>query len=240
MVPVLVVERFEVYDGANPASRLARGREILLFPGFQIDLDTGQIVPEGMGGDLIFTARGLDDGTIGPRGTARLASLTSLPTLPGGLPGAPSPGKAVLPGDFAGRFRLIANGQWSGLLELAIDPAAAVSGTFVSDASGTVYPVSGKVDGEVPQKIRFAIEFPRTRQDYEGLLWSAQERDRRHAEDARPRVQLRRRPRRHETRPGRKRRGNRSSPLPIGRNAGFASKCPLARIAIALAPTRVS
>ena len=76
------------------------------------------------------------------------------------------------PGDLAGRFRLAANGQWSGLLELAIDPTGAVSGSYASDASGSVYRVSGKVDPNAPQKIQFTIEFPRTRQEYQGILWS--------------------------------------------------------------------
>jgi hypothetical protein len=77
----------------------------------------------------------------------------------------------VRPGDFSGRFRLVANGQWTGLLELAADASGAVSGTFTSDASGSAYPVTGQVDAEVPQKIRFTIAFPRTRQDYQGALW---------------------------------------------------------------------
>ena len=32
--------------------------------------------------------------------------------------------------------------------------------------------MTGKVDGDVPQKIRFTIEFPRSRQDYQGILWT--------------------------------------------------------------------
>jgi hypothetical protein len=172
LVPVLMIERFASFDASRAGFRLARGRELILFPGFQFDLDTGQIVPDGLGGDIVFTAKGEDDGTISPLGTARLATLTKAPELAAAAPGSPSPGKAVQPGDFSGRFRLNANGQWSGLLELAVDPVGAVSGTFSSDASGSVYPVTGKVGGDSPQKIRFTIEFPRTRPEYQGILWT--------------------------------------------------------------------
>jgi hypothetical protein len=172
LIPVLAVERFEVYDGSKPASRLAHGHDLNLFPGFQLDLDTGQIVPDGLGGDIVFTARGEKDGAIRPAGPARLATVSRPPDLARPSPGRPSEGTVPRPGDFSGRFRLIANGQWSGLLVLAVDSSGAVSGTYASDASGSVYPVTGKVDQDVRQKIRFTIEFPRSSQNYQGILWT--------------------------------------------------------------------
>jgi hypothetical protein len=171
-VPVLHVERFEVFDGGHPGSRLARGKGLTLFPGFQLDLDSGQVVPEGFGGDLLFTARGQEDGTVGTLGTARMATLVKPPGLPPPAPGLPSEGKIARPGDFAGRFHLVANGQWSGLLELAVDPSGEVSGTFSSEAGGAPHAVTGKIDGEVQEKIRLSIGFPRARQDYQGILWT--------------------------------------------------------------------
>ena len=69
-------------------------------------------------------------------------------------------------------FAWLANGQWSGLLELAVDPAGSVTGSFQSDASGSAYPVTGKVDPQLHQKVQFAIQFPRARQDYQGVLWT--------------------------------------------------------------------
>src|SRR5207253_60675 len=81
-------------------------------------------------------------------------------------------GRAVLPRDFAGRYHLFANGQWSGRLDLTVDEGGVVSGRFRSDLNGTSYPVSGQVAADVPQKIAFAITFPRSRQEYEGLLWT--------------------------------------------------------------------
>lgn len=172
LVPLLLVERFEVFDSGNPGARLARGKDLTLFPGFQLDLDTGQVVPEGLGGDLVFNARGEEDGVVSSLGPARISTLERLPSLPPTAPGIPSEGRLVRPADFSGRFRLAANGQWSGLLELAVDPAGLVTGSFQSDASGSAYPVTGKVDPQLHQKVQFAIQFPRARQDYQGVLWT--------------------------------------------------------------------
>ena len=66
----------------------------------------------------------------------------------------------------------MANGQWSGTLVLAIDPAGTVTGHFRSDRNGSAYPVTGKVAAEVPQKIDFSVQFPRARQSYAGFLWT--------------------------------------------------------------------
>ncbi len=171
-VPLLLVERYEVFEAGNPGARLARGKNLMLFPGWQLDLDTGQVVPEGLGGDLVFTARGDEDGTISSLGPARISTLDRPPSLPQTAPGSPTEGRVVRPADLSGRFRLAANGQWSGLLELKVDPAGSVSGSFRSDASGSAYPVTGKVDPQLHQKVQFAIQFPRSRQDYQGVLWT--------------------------------------------------------------------
>ena len=57
-VPVLLVERFDTFDAGNLATRLARGKDLILFDGFQVDLDSGQVVPEDQGGDLQFRVQG--------------------------------------------------------------------------------------------------------------------------------------------------------------------------------------
>ncbi len=172
LVPILLVERFDVFDAGNLGSHLARGKNLMLFSGFELDLDTGQVVPEGLGGDLRFTARGNEDGAVSSIGSARIATLNQLRSLPPAAPGMPSEGKVVRPADFSGRFRLTANGQWTGLLELAVDQAGAVTGSFQSDATGSVFPVTGQVDPQVHQKMQFAIKFPRARQDYSAVLWT--------------------------------------------------------------------
>ena len=171
-IPVVVLERLDAFDASDPSTRLATRRDLVVFEGFQVDLDTGQVVPEGQGGDLVFRVQG--DG--GPRvesvGNARLFTLEKAPSLETSRPPEPTPGKAVLPGDFAGRYRLFANGQWSGTLDLKVEGRGVVTGQFRSDLHGTAYPVSGQVASDVTQKVLFAIKYPRARQEFEGYLWA--------------------------------------------------------------------
>ncbi len=170
-LPVLVVERFDTFEAGNLKNRLARGRDLLLFDGFRLDLDFGQVVPDGQGGDLQFLAAGESGPRLLPLGGSKLAAPSKLPKADAGAPSRPSTGRTVLPSDFAGRYRLFANGQWSGTLDLKVEPKGVVSGQFRSDQSGTAYPVKGQVSTTTPNQVQFAVELPRTRQDYEGLLW---------------------------------------------------------------------
>jgi biopolymer transport protein ExbD len=172
LVPVLILERYETIDAGDRRSVRARGKELMLFDGFQFDLDTGQVVPAGMGGDILFSTAGPD----GPKLTAldkdRLYTFEKpLPALPS-APGRPSAGRVVQPGDYAGRYHLIANGQWSGTLDLTIDAGGMASGRFRSDLNGSVYAVTGQAAMEAPKKIAFDVQFPQARQSYEGLLWT--------------------------------------------------------------------
>ena len=172
LVPVLILERFETIDAGDRRSFKARGKQVMLFDGFQYDLDAGQVVPEGLGGDIVFLANAPDGPRLAALRESRLFTLDKpLPAAPAS-PGKPSRGRAVEPGDFAGRYHLIANGQWSGTLVLAVDPAGAVTGHFRSDRNGSVYPVTGKLAAEVPQRIDFVIKFPRAEQSYTGFLWT--------------------------------------------------------------------
>jgi hypothetical protein len=172
LVPVLLVERFETIDAGDRRSFTARGKAVMLFDRFQFDLDAGQVVPEGLGGDIVFSTRAPEDPRLAALGESRLYTLDKPPAAPKSVPGKPSGGRGVQPGDFAGRYYLIANGQWSGTLELVVDDAGVVSGHFRSDRNGSSYPVTGKVAGEFAQKIDFAVQFPRARQDYQGFLWT--------------------------------------------------------------------
>ncbi len=171
-VPVLLIERFDTFDAGNLATRLARGKDLILFDGFLVDLDSGQIVPEDQGGDLQFRVQGEGGPRLTVLGKAKLYTLTKAPLLESPAVARPSIGRLVLPGDFTGRYRLFANGQWSGTLDLKVDGAGGVSGRFRSDLNGASYPVSGQVAPEVPHKISFAVKFPRALQDYEGFLWA--------------------------------------------------------------------
>lgn len=171
-VPVLILERFETIDAGDRRSFKARGKGVTLFDGFQFDLDIGQVVPDRAGGDIVFMAHGSSEPRLTAAGTSRLYTLEK--PLPASSPvaGRPSSGRAILPGDFNGRFDLVADGQWSGRLDLAVDAEGTVSGSFRSDKNGTAYPVTGKTGEGVPQRIRFEVRFPRARQSYDGLIWS--------------------------------------------------------------------
>jgi hypothetical protein len=171
-IPVIVLERLDTFDASDPSTRLATRRDLVVFDGFQVDLDTGQVVPEGQGGDVIFRIQGEGGPRIESVGDARLFTLAKAPGLDTSTAPQPTPGKAVLPGDFAGRYRLFANGQWSGTLDLRVEGRGVVTGQFRSDLHGTTYPVSGQVTSDVAQKVLFAIKYPRARQEFEGYLWA--------------------------------------------------------------------
>jgi hypothetical protein len=171
-VPVLILERFETIDSLDRRSFKARGKGVTLFEGFQYDLDSGQVVPDGMGGDVVCAAAGAGEPGLKAMGASRLYTLEK--PLPRSSPagGHPSSGRTILTGDFNGRFDLVADGQWSGRLDLAVDAEGTVSGSFRSEKNGTTYPVTGKTGEGAPQRIRFEIRFPRAQQAYEGLIWS--------------------------------------------------------------------
>ena len=167
---VFLLERFDTFDIEDLAARIAKGREMVLFPGFQVDLDTGQVVPEGRGADLAFDAKGV--ASLVPLKGASLYTLSKVPAPDPTKPPQPTPGRAVVPRDFAGRYRLFANGQWSGTLDLAVDVKGEVSGQFRSDTQGASYPVTGGVAVDVPNKVTMAVKFPRSRGEFEGYLWT--------------------------------------------------------------------
>jgi len=172
LIPVLVLERLDAFDASDPSTRLTSRKDLIVFDGFQVDLDTGQVVPEGQGGDLVFRTRGEAGPRVEAIGGAGLYLLKKPPTLDVSKAPQPTPGKTVVASDFAGRYRLFANGQWSGTLDLKVEPRGVVVGQFRSDLHGTTYPVSGQVATDVAQKVFFAIKYPRSRQEFEGFLWA--------------------------------------------------------------------
>jgi hypothetical protein len=171
LTPTLVLDRFETRDPANRSAPAARGKEVWLFDGFGYDLDAGQVVPADMGADIRFVAAGPDDGRLSPVGKAEMLAVETLPPVPKASADRPSEGRVVRTSDYAGRFRLAANGVWSGLLELKVDAEGVVSGDFQSDAGGAARPVTGKAAAGGDHGIAFTISFPRTKQEYTGWLW---------------------------------------------------------------------
>ena len=172
LVPVISLDRFETIDRGDRVGRKARGRDVVLFDGFEFDLDSGQVVPAGFGGDVAYTSGGAAGPELVAVGQNKLYAIDGPLSLPGSEPGRPSSGAAILPTDFDGRFTLISNGQMSGALELSVGDDGAVSGRFRSDRNGSIYAVAGKVAADLPRRIEFEIQFPRSKQVFEGLLWT--------------------------------------------------------------------
>lgn len=170
-VPILVLERFETLDSEHALERVARGKELLMYQGFQVDLDSGCVVPPEQGGDLVFLTDG-GEGRLQPLGAARLFTVDGLIDLTTAPQSSVTPGRVVRSADFSGRYRLVGNGQWFGRLDLEASEEGIVKGLFHSDLNGAVYPLEGRVGGPAPQQIKFSIRFPRSQQDFEGHLWT--------------------------------------------------------------------
>jgi hypothetical protein len=174
-LPMVVLDRYATYEMPGARRRLAAGAGVSLFPDFLFDLDTGQVVPPGQGADLAVHVSGTeaDSLTLEPLPGATLWSVVTSPLdtdEPG--PHRPTPGKAVVPADFAGRYRLEANGQWSGRVDLAVGDRNVVTGTFRSDQTGESYRITGEAAFQSPHRILFAVDLPRTRLDFDGRLWT--------------------------------------------------------------------
>ena len=169
-IPVMVVERLDTFDAGDLATRTASRRDVVLFDGMPLDLDTGQVVPVGQGGDLVFRTSH-DEPNLEVIAPAQLYGLTKAPEFAPSVNPRPSPGRSILPSDFAGRYRLFANGQWSGTLDLTLEGRGAITGQFRSDLHGTNYPVTGQVAADAPGLIRFSIALPRARQEFDGYLY---------------------------------------------------------------------
>ncbi len=168
--PILVIQRYQTLRFGTENGRQAAGKSVYMFDGQQLNLDIGQVVPDGRGGDIEFRRDGDKDAVLRPVGKAKVyvvwKSLVSAPPVAGG----PSPGP-VVPEDFSGKYRLIANGQWSGRLALRVSEGGEVTGSYVSDQTGGDYPVKGSI-GKQPHHIRFNVELPATRLEFEGRLWT--------------------------------------------------------------------
>ena len=102
------------------------------------------------------------------RCTRSTSPWRSPPPRPAALP----PGRPSCRTISTADTRSISNGQTSGALELVVAADGTVSGRFRSDRNGSVYPVSGRIAADLTRRIEFEIKFPRTRQVFDGLLWT--------------------------------------------------------------------
>jgi hypothetical protein len=168
--PILVVQRYQTLRAGTESGRQAAGKSVYMFDGQQLNLDIGQVVPDGRGGDIEFRRDGDKDAVLRPVGKAKFYVVSKPLVSARPAAGGPSPGP-VVPEDFSGKYRLIANGQWSGRLALDVTEGGEVTGSYVSDQTGGDYPVKGSI-GKQPHHIRFNVELPATRLEFDGRLWT--------------------------------------------------------------------
>ena len=64
----------------EPRHPAGQGKDLILFDGFQVDLDAGQVVPEDQGGDLQFLAHGEGGPRLAAVGQAKLYTLSKAPS----------------------------------------------------------------------------------------------------------------------------------------------------------------
>lgn len=171
-VPVVSLDRFETIDRGDRVARKARGHDVVLFDRFEFDLDSGQLVPPGFGGDIAFMTAGKAGPGLIAIGENRLYPIDQPLAVPGSAPGRPTSGPGVVPSDFNGRYTLVSNGQMGGALEISVADDGEVTGRFRSDRNGALYPVTGRVAADLPRRIGFEIKFPRSKQAFDGLLWT--------------------------------------------------------------------
>ncbi|MCS6850774.1 MAG: hypothetical protein NZ700_06355 [Gemmataceae bacterium] len=170
-VPILLIDRFTTYREGEERAIQATGGNIFLFDGFHFSLDLGQVVPPSLGADLRFVA---SEGKVylEPLGKAKAYLLTR--PLPGAQPvkgGKVVVGEKFDPRYFTGKYKLYDDGRRSGTLVLEVQDGSNVAGWFYSDKDGRKYEVEGKV-GSPLHAIVFVIQFPQTRQEFRGLMFT--------------------------------------------------------------------
>ena len=159
-VATLLIDRYVTYKEGEERTLLATGKNLVLFPGFRLSLDMGQVVPQELGGDLRLVVEG-DKSFVEPIGKAKLYLLTK--ALPEATPKKTEKvviGEKFEPRYFNGKYKLNDDGRRSGELVLHVENDGAVTGSYYSDKDGQKYDVRGRV-GTPDYSIRFTVQFPR-------------------------------------------------------------------------------
>jgi hypothetical protein len=171
-VPLFLVQRFVTYKEGEERTVLTSGGNLALFPGFRVSFDLGQIVPEEVGGDLRLALDEAGKPFVTPVDKARLFLVTKPLS-----DAAPKKGDKLVVGEkfetryFNGSYRLFDDGRRSGTLRLEVDDEGYVSGALYSDKDGAKYEVRGRV-GMPAHSIQFTVKFPRTEQEFRGMLFT--------------------------------------------------------------------
>ncbi|OYW14932.1 MAG: hypothetical protein B7Z55_15380 [Planctomycetales bacterium 12-60-4] len=127
------------------------------------------MVPVGQGADVEFTA----EGAFKPVGEAVMTPISGS-MLPPPDPAAkhdPSASENVVPADFAGVWKIDADGRWKGEWELTVDEADRVSGTFISEELQNRYEMLGQI-GQSPHQLKLTITLANTQMVVDGYLWT--------------------------------------------------------------------
>lgn len=167
--PVVVLERFVTYRIDRPDLTTAAGKDVMLFPGFGFNFDIGQVVPVDQGADVEFTA----EGALKPVGDAVLVPLISSQLAPADPTAKhdPSAHEGVVPRDFAGTWKVDADGRWKGEWELTVDEVDRVSGTFISDELQNRYEMLGQL-GPSPHQLKLTITLANTQMQVDAYMWT--------------------------------------------------------------------
>lgn len=168
-VPVLLVERFVTYRGDRLDLTSATGKDVMLFPGFGFNLDIGQVVPEGQGADILFTA----EGELTATDNARLIVVngSQLPASDKTTAKDPNDHEGVLAEDFTGTWKLNADGRWLGELSLKVNENGRATGQFTSDESKNSYDVTGQT-GATPHNLKLEVFLANTQLSMDAYLWT--------------------------------------------------------------------
>lgn len=170
-IPVLLLERYVTYREGQERTVQASGQNVSLFAGFHFNLDLGQVVPPELGGDLRFVSEA-GKAFVEPVGKAKLYLVTKpLPLAAPKKTARFEAGETFEPRFFTGTYKLHDDGRRSGTLTLKAADDGDVSGSYYSDKDGQKYEVEGKI-GTPKHSVQFTIRFPRSRQTFQGWLFT--------------------------------------------------------------------
>ncbi len=169
-LPVLLLDRYVTYDRDRKNITVAHGTNLMLFPGFEFDFDIGQVVPSGVGGDVAFN----DKRQLVPLAGAQLFGMDG-PSLPPGEDEAydPQAQEGVQVRDYAGEWRVTADGRWFGTWNLSADDEGNIAGQYLSNDTKSTFPVRGKIALGEPNRIQLEVEFAAASQLYDLYLFTA-------------------------------------------------------------------
>lgn len=167
--PVLLIERFVTYRADRDGATNANGSDVLLFAGFSFNFDIGQVVPSGQGGDIRFTEKS----EIQSIDEAQLYAMNGsrLPKAKEGSKPDPRNRTGVLATDFAGTWKVNANGRWKGELQLNVENNGRSHGTYTSDESKSQYDVTGRISGS-PHHMKLQLHLDNATQTFDAYLWT--------------------------------------------------------------------